>query len=229
MSKSEFPFRILAVDFDGTLVEDKFPGIGKPKWHVVNYVKQRKAAGDKIILWTSRGGHYLEAAVMWCKLRGIEFDAVNDDLPEVREYYGINSRKIYAHEYLDDRMIPFPEDPYHVTIPIQFSPYLDKNYFVDQLRGYVQRELSICSVCMFDDCNPLKVSDPVLSFDYVIPERNCGNVEGVSESGCKVELNEYGLERYREMRNPAIASYYARYGESMVILKLFLTEGISDD
>ena len=46
-----------------------------------------------------------------CRENGLEFDAVNDDLPEVIELYGTNSRKITADFYIDDKAIAvkFPE------------------------------------------------------------------------------------------------------------------------
>ena len=41
----------------------------------------------------------------WCRARGLEFDAVNDNLPEIIEEYGINSRKITCDYYIDDRAV----------------------------------------------------------------------------------------------------------------------------
>ena len=95
--------KIIAVDFDGTLCENKCPDIGEPNKDMLNYIKKRRRNGCKIILWTCRDGKMLEDAVTWCKEQGLEFDAVNENLPEIIERYGNDSRKIFAHIYIDDR------------------------------------------------------------------------------------------------------------------------------
>lgn len=94
---------IIAVDFDGTLCEDAYPGIGKANNYLIYALKGRQALGDKLILWTCRAGEKLDEAIEWCTEHGLRFDAVNDNLPEVVELYGNNSRKITADVYLDDR------------------------------------------------------------------------------------------------------------------------------
>ena len=95
-------YRILAVDFDGTLCENKFPDIGLPKLFVINYVKMLKKKGWKIILWTARDGKYLNEAKRWCKKQGLVFDEYNQDLKRLQKY-GFNSRKVFADYYLDDK------------------------------------------------------------------------------------------------------------------------------
>lgn len=99
--------KVIAVDFDGTLCEDNWPGIGAPKTDMIEYLKERKMRGDKLILWTCRSGDLLDDAVDWCLDQGLMFDAVNDNLPELVERYGSNSRKIFADEYIDDRNFDF--------------------------------------------------------------------------------------------------------------------------
>ena len=98
---------ILAVDFDGTLVEFTYRGIGEPIWPAVDAVKSYKKAGYKIILWSCRTDDNedkeLSSAVKFCsEILGIEFDAVNDNIPEVLAIYG-NTRKIHANIYFDDK------------------------------------------------------------------------------------------------------------------------------
>ena len=44
-------------------------------------------------------------AVEWCGNLGLEFDAINDNLPEIIERYGCNSRKISCDFYIDDKAI----------------------------------------------------------------------------------------------------------------------------
>lgn len=96
---------VIAVDFDGTLFEEAFPDIGAPKMAVINYVKQKKAEGNKIILWTCRHGELLSNALEACALQGIVFDAVNENVDEKLQKYGHDSRKIGADLYIDDKSI----------------------------------------------------------------------------------------------------------------------------
>lgn len=96
--------RIIAVDFDGTLCENKWPEIGEERKEVLEYVKKEKNSGAKIILWTCRTEQKLLDAVYWCYHRGLIFDAINDNVQEIKDGFDGESRKIFAHEYIDDRM-----------------------------------------------------------------------------------------------------------------------------
>lgn len=97
--------KIIAVDFDGCLCDSKWPDIGEPHNEVIRELIREQANGTKLILWTCREGQLLQAAIMWCLNRGLKFDAVNDNLPEMQELYGNNSRKVSATEYWDDRSV----------------------------------------------------------------------------------------------------------------------------
>lgn len=70
---------------------------------MIAFTKAVQAQGHKIILWTSRDGEDLEKAVAWCHEQGIQFDAVNEPLPEQIKRWGNDTRKIYADFYIDDR------------------------------------------------------------------------------------------------------------------------------
>ena len=104
MDNRTLPY-IVAVDFDGTLCENAFPEIGKPKRDVIDTIKEYKKYGWKIILWTCRNKEYLYKAVSWCKAQGLEFDAINENLPEVEEVFGGYTRKIFADVYIDDKNV----------------------------------------------------------------------------------------------------------------------------
>lgn len=93
---------IIAVDFDGTLCESNWPDLGIPNLELIRYLKDERHRGTRLILWTCRTGDRLEVAVNWCQQHGLQFDAVNENLPEVISYFGRDSRKIFAHEYIDD-------------------------------------------------------------------------------------------------------------------------------
>ena len=96
-------YQIIAVDFDGTLCYSNWPELGEPNIPLIEYLKTQQRIGNKLILWTCRAGDALERAILWCKDHGLLFDAVNDNLPEIVEFYGNNSRKITCDLYIDDK------------------------------------------------------------------------------------------------------------------------------
>lgn len=95
--------KIIAVDFDGTLCNDCYPEIGAPNHTLITALHLLKQKNCQLILWTCRCGEKLEEAVLWCRNLGLEFDAINANVPEIIQKYGSDSRKIYADIYLDDR------------------------------------------------------------------------------------------------------------------------------
>lgn len=96
-------YKVIAIDFDGTLWETDWPRLVRPILPVIEMAKARKAKGDKLILWTCREGPELDAAIEACREQGVEFDAVNDNLPEAKAEWGNNPRKVAADEYWDDK------------------------------------------------------------------------------------------------------------------------------
>lgn len=98
--------KIIAVDFDGTLCVNAWPEIGAPIKETIDYLKTMKQQGARIILWTCRAGDKLNDAIKWCEEQGIVLDAVNDNLPDLTEAFGSNTRKVYADIYLDDKALP---------------------------------------------------------------------------------------------------------------------------
>ncbi|ULC60466.1 hydrolase [Flaviramulus sp. BrNp1-15] len=95
---------IIAVDFDGTIVEDAYPKIGKPMLFAFETLKKLQEDGHRLILWTYRYGDRLNEAVKFCEENGIFFYAVNKSFPE-EEYNNEISRKIHADLFIDDRNI----------------------------------------------------------------------------------------------------------------------------
>ena len=93
--------KIIAVDFDGTLCENSWPEIGEPNEELIEYLRNRKKDGDKLILWTCRVEDMLQKAVEWCKERNLVFDAVNENLPEIIENFGSDTRKIFIPTRLE--------------------------------------------------------------------------------------------------------------------------------
>lgn len=95
---------IIAIDFDGTIVEDAYPRIGKPMVFAFETIKKLQEDGHRLILWTYRNGKKLEEAIEFCQKNGIEFYAVNKNYPE--EVFDEKvSRKIHADLFIDDRNV----------------------------------------------------------------------------------------------------------------------------
>lgn len=94
---------IIAVDFDGTLCENKYPEIGELLPRALEVMKQLHEAGHYLILWTCRCGDDLKQAINWCLEHGIPIDRVNDHCPENVAKYGEGGLKIYADRYIDDK------------------------------------------------------------------------------------------------------------------------------
>ena len=97
---------IIAVDFDGTIVEHKYPEIGKELPFATSTLKLlANKHNHRLILWTVRRGKELQDAVEWCKERGVEFYAINRNFPEEEVYNGGGYCKVNAELFIDDRNI----------------------------------------------------------------------------------------------------------------------------
>ncbi|MBF0596769.1 BT0820 family HAD-type phosphatase [Faecalibacter rhinopitheci] len=117
--------KIIAVDFDGTIVEDKYPGIGKPKLFAFETLKQLQNEGYRLTLWTYRSGKMLDEAVEFCQKNGIEFYGINNSFVGEEFNEEKQSRKINADIFIDDRNLGgFPgwgEVYQIITKKIEFS------------------------------------------------------------------------------------------------------------
>ena len=95
---------LIAVDFDGTIVEHRYPAIGKEIPFATDTLRRLMAQHHRLILWTIRKGRLLDEAVEWCRERGVEFYAVNQNYPE-EEWTEGGERKIRYDIVIDDRNI----------------------------------------------------------------------------------------------------------------------------
>lgn len=96
----------IAIDFDGTVVEHRYPKIGEEIPFATETLKMMIKDQHKLILWTVREGELLQEAIDWCKERGVEFYAVNRDYPEeTLENNNHFSRKLKVDMWIDDRNI----------------------------------------------------------------------------------------------------------------------------
>lgn len=126
----------IAVDFDGTIVEHRYPAIGKEIPFAIETLKKLAADGHKLILWTAREGQLLEDAIEFCKVRGLEFFSINADLPDANWEGYKTTRKLRVDCFIDDRNLGGIPD--WSTIYMMISRNLT---FGDMLRdGYEEPE-----------------------------------------------------------------------------------------
>ena len=111
---------IYAVDFDGKLSMGRWPDLGEPNKILFEFLCDQKKKGARVILDTCRNGKDLDAAIMYCRELGLEFDAVNENLPELIELYGRDTRKINADFYIDDRAVN-PNAGHFTVVPAGFN------------------------------------------------------------------------------------------------------------
>lgn len=96
----------IAVDFDGTIVEHKYPQIGRELPFATETLRHLIEDRHQLILWTVREGDLLQEAIDWCHERGVDFYAVNNDYPEeTPEKNNHFSRKLKVDYFIDDRNI----------------------------------------------------------------------------------------------------------------------------
>ena len=99
---------IIAVDFDGTIVDHRYPSIGKEIPGAIDTLKKLVKEGNRLILWTVREGDLLQDAVDFCRSRGLEFFAVNSNVPQ-NDFFLSSAKavsgKVSADIYIDDRNI----------------------------------------------------------------------------------------------------------------------------
>jgi len=106
---------IIAVDFDGTLCENRWPNIGAPNKMLIQRLIELRRQGHKVILWTMRTDKPMEIqgetrkllfeAVDFCEQQGLIFDSVNEPDEDNAKRFGNDSRKIYADIYIDDHNV----------------------------------------------------------------------------------------------------------------------------
>jgi hypothetical protein len=121
---------IVAVDFDGTVVEHRFPDVGPDVTDSVHALRYLVSQGHKIILWTMRSGVYLEAAVKWYADRGIPLYGINAN-PGQRTW--TDSPKAYANVYVDDAAVGCP-----LIYPVEEGrkPFVDWGAVLDMIHLY---------------------------------------------------------------------------------------------
>lgn len=130
----------IAVDFDGTIVEHRYPEIGKPILFAFDALKELEKRGHKLVLWTYRTGKELQDAVDFCRENGIEFYAVNKSFPEENCDPSNHNRKIDAELFIDDRNLGgFPgwAKVLQMLHPDDFAVELQPKSLIEKVRNFI--------------------------------------------------------------------------------------------
>ena len=93
---------VVCCDFDGTIVEHKFPDIGRLLPGAIAVLKEIKSAGHQLVIWTCRENRYKEEAVAFLVSQGVKPDAVNQNVIDVAPD-NKDPRKVFGNIYIDDR------------------------------------------------------------------------------------------------------------------------------
>lgn len=97
---------LVAIDFDGTIAEHRFPEIGPAVPGAFFWIKKFQEAGANIALWTMRGRRNgLYDAIEFCRQNGVVFDLVNEQNPLASWAEG---PKLYCQSYIDDNAAGCP-------------------------------------------------------------------------------------------------------------------------
>lgn len=94
---------IIAVDFDGTIVEHDYPKIGQSIPFAIETLLKLQGEGHILLLWTFRTGSQLQEALDYCESKGLRFYAANKNHPDEDETKA--PRKLNADIFIDDRNV----------------------------------------------------------------------------------------------------------------------------
>jgi hypothetical protein len=102
---------IIAIDFDGTIVDHEFPRIGKLLPGAKEVINEWYDKGYFILIWTCRNNYEpdhpewdqapIGAVTKFLEKNGVKFHGINQQQPGLGFY--LESRKIFANVYIDDR------------------------------------------------------------------------------------------------------------------------------
>jgi len=100
----------ICVDFDGTIVDHRFPEIGPPVPGALEWMARFQSAGARLILFTmrsdgSRSGSVLTDAVNYLQSKGIQLYGINQNPTQV---HWTSSPKAYGQLYIDDSAFGCP-------------------------------------------------------------------------------------------------------------------------
>jgi hypothetical protein len=125
---------VIAVDFDGTIVEHKYPEIGKEKPFAIQTLRMLQREGNRVILFTSREGELLDDAIAFCHDRGLDFYAVNSNQPP-DALFPRQTSKVIADVYIDDRNLGGIPDDWTMIYEMITHQRLERRALRERSRG----------------------------------------------------------------------------------------------
>lgn len=104
---------IIAIDFDGTIVEDRYPEIGKLIGGAREVINKLYDEGYEIIIWSCRARVGKARAIEFLAKNGIKYHRFNESSPaNLKQYNNVDTRKVYADLYIDDKGLMKPLPPW---------------------------------------------------------------------------------------------------------------------
>jgi hypothetical protein len=100
----------VSIDFDGTLVENDYPFIGKWKNDALTLLKELKLAGWNILINTCRTGKYENDVRNFLKRYCIEIDGINKNLSGYEKFGYKDSRKLGCDYIIDDKCVFYKDN-----------------------------------------------------------------------------------------------------------------------
>lgn len=95
----------IAIDFDGTIAENAYPGIGKLIPGAKENINRLYQEGAAILINTCRTGSYEGDVENYLRRHGIKYHYINCNMPERIEFFNSDCRKLSADIYIDDKCI----------------------------------------------------------------------------------------------------------------------------
>jgi len=122
----------ICIDFDGTVVDHRFPDIGEPVPDAIKWMKEWQRAGARLILFTMRSGKHLDEAQRWFLWHNIGLYGINHN-PDQDSWS--DSPKAYGHLYIDDAAFGCPLS----TIPGFSRPSVEWGRVGPLVLGQIER------------------------------------------------------------------------------------------
>lgn len=107
--------KVIALDFDGTVVTHDYPAVGRDIG-AEPVLKKLVARGHKLVLNTMRSGSKLREAEQWFIDRGIPLYGSNKN---PTQHTWTQSPKVFAHIYIDDASL---------GCPLTYAPEIERPY-----------------------------------------------------------------------------------------------------
>jgi len=104
---------IIAIDFDGTIVQDKYPDIGNPYPGAIQAINELYDDGYCIIIDSCRARDKEDEMIDWLNRNGVKYCHCNENCRILIRRYSTDCRKISADIYIDDKSLfaPNMENP----------------------------------------------------------------------------------------------------------------------